>query len=188
MRLPSIPIALPVLLVAAHAGAAEPPYPTTDFSGTWVIQDGNGNEVQAGMHYSASQKAMRMELAPGGMDMHAIRHMDTGDTVVWSSQMGGMGMRLKTPTEVDVDIEPTGETDSVDGESCKVWRVEGGTACLADGNVPLRTKVEGATAELHDLKRGPQDASLFEPPADLNIISIKELKGLDGLKLPNLPF
>lgn len=169
---------------------AEPPLPTTDFSGTWSIDDGEGNTVAADVRYSAANRAMRLEMSPGGMAMNAIRDMASGEVIMWTAQMPGMGMRIATPTEFEVDAEATGERQEVNGESCEIWRFEKGTACLAEGNVPLRTVAEGVTAELTELKREPQDAALFEPPADLNIINIRDVGGLklEGLNLPNMPF
>lgn len=189
MRLPALAFLASAALTAIPALAAEPPFPTTDFSGTWVVRDGGGNEFRADMRYSAAKRSMRMETAPGGMEIYAIRDMKTGEIVMWSSQMPGMGMRIATPAESKIEAEPTGEKSSVNGETCEVWTIEQGTACLGAGNVPLRTEVEGTTAELEDLKRGPQDASLFEPPAGLNVMTIKELSGaIQGMELPKLPF
>lgn len=183
------PLALLAPIALASPALAEPPFPTTDFSGTWIIHDGGGNEFQAEMAYSATDRSMRMDMAPGGVEMHAIRDMETGEMVMWSAQMPGMGLRLDTPKELDVSATATGETRTVNGESCEVWKIESGTACLAEGNVPLQTEADGVTAELTDVARGPQDESLFSPPPGLSIMTVKGAMGMmKGMDIPQLPF
>ena len=186
MRSLLLPILVSATIFVAPA-RAEPPLPTTDFSGTWVVQDRGGNQFRADMQYSAEEKAMRMSMSAGGQQMDMIRDMDTGEVVMWSAQMPGMGMRMETPTGQDVDARPTGDMREVNGETCEVWEVEGGTACIGEDNIPLTTEAVSATAELQDLQRTPQDAALFEPPADLNIMDMPGA-AQGGMQMPDLPF
>ncbi|ESR22741.1 hypothetical protein [Lutibaculum baratangense] len=174
----------------AAPAMAEPPLPQTDFSGTWVVRDGSGDEMKVAMRYSAADGAMRVEISPAGMQISAIRDMQSGDIVMWTSQMPGMGMRVKTPADVEsrVNATATGETETVRGETCEIWQVDEGRACLGEGNVPLRVEVDGTTAELHDLKREPQEAAHFSPPAGLTVMDMPAAAAMQGLPLPRLPF
>jgi hypothetical protein len=154
-----------------HAG--ELPYPTVDFQADWVVRGPDSEVMDATMHYRASGKQMRLKMQQQGMAMSSIQNMETGEVIVWSDQMPGMAMRIRSETD-DPDILPqrTGETKTVNGEACTVWTADRVQVCLTDENIPLETTGEGFSATLRNLDRSTQDAGLFAPPAELRVMDM----------------
>lgn len=158
-------------LIASPA-AAEPPYPTVDFQGDWVLNDGKGNEVRAEMHYSAADRKMRVDMAQQGMAMSSVRDIASGDMIMWSDQMPGMGMRLASIKDDQFDGEPTDETKTVNGEDCTVWEMPTARVCLTEDNIPIEVTGEGFSSGLENLQRTTQDAAIFAVPEGLNIMDM----------------
>jgi hypothetical protein len=157
---------------AALAAHAEPPRPTVDFRGDWVLSDGKGMQITADMYYSADSQKMRIDMDQQGMSMSSVRDMESGETIMWSSQMPGMGMRMPTVKDTDFDGEPTADTKTIGNEICTIWKVKTVQVCLTEENIPLEATGEGFSASLENLERGAQDSTLFEVPAGLNIMDM----------------
>ncbi len=156
----------------AYPVLAEPPYPTVDFQGEWVLSDDKGMQVRAEMYYSAAGRKMRIDMNQQGMAMSSVRDMVSGEMVMWSDQMPGMGMRLPTTKNEDFDGEPTDETKTVNGEDCTVWQMKVAVACLTDENIPVEVTGNGFSSGLENLQRTPQDAGVFAVPEGLNIMDM----------------
>jgi len=168
-----LPIAVCFTLALGVApAAAEPPYPKVDFQGEWVLDDGKGTAIRAQMHYSAQDRKMRMDMNQQGMAMSSVRDMDTGEMIMWSDQMPGMGMRLATPPHESFDGEPTDETKTVNGETCTVWQMPETKVCLTDENIPVEVTGQGFASSLENIQRVAQDAALFTAPDSLQIMDM----------------
>lgn len=164
-------LALSSALAAAPA-AAEQPYPKVDFRGDWVLSDGKGTEVRAEMRFSADLMKMRIDMNQGGMEMTSVRGMPEGDVIMWSNQMPGMAMRLPSIRDEDFDAEMTGETRTVNGAACTVWKMATAEACLTDENIPLEVTSDAHRATLENVELTAQDPALFEIPAGLNVMDM----------------
>lgn len=164
----------------AHAG--EPPRPTTDFSGDMVVSS-EGKSFTIRLAYSAALDKMRTEIKQQGMEMVGVRHMATGEMVMWSNQMPGMAMRLTKKIDSDAEPHNTGETREVNGMSCTVWVYDKAKACLTEDNIPLETDADGVKAHLENVDISAQDESLFSAPSGYKVMDMP--KGLP--QLPGMP-
>lgn len=168
---------------------AEPPYPTVDFQGDWVLNDGKGMEVRAEMHYSAAEKKMRVDMAQQGMAMSSVRDIASGDMIMWSDQMPGMGMRLASIKDDQFDGDPTDETKTVNGEDCTVWEMPTTQVCLTGDKIPVEVVGDGFASSLENLQRTTQDAAIFAVPEGLNIVDMpKTMPGGGPLPGQGMPF
>lgn len=159
---------------SARPVLAESPRPTVDFRGDWVLTDDTGIEFSARLHYSADMQKMRVDLELLGMPMNGVRDMDTGETILWSDHMAGMGMRLPNVTSDKLDGDVTTETKTIGGETCTIWRVKFIRVCLTEENIPVETTAKGFTARLKNIERTEQDPALFKVPADLSVMEMPE--------------
>jgi len=156
----------------ASPALAEPPYPTVDFQGDWVLGNQQGIEIKARMFFSAAERKMRIEMNQAGMAMTSIRDMDSGYMIMWSEQMPGVGMRLPKINQEDLEAVRTDETRQIGEETCTVWTVKQVETCLTEENIPIQTAAEGFSAKLEGLERVEQDPAMFEVPDGLNIMDM----------------
>ncbi|WP_436639912.1 hypothetical protein [Microbaculum sp. FT89] len=187
LRQSALAIGLSAALFAS-AAHAEPPYPTVDFQGDWVLSDGKGMDVRATMHYSAANRKMRINMKQQGMAMSSVRDMASGDMILWSDQMPGMAMRVPNIDANDFDGTPTDEKKTVNGEDCTVWEMKQALACLTADNIPIEVTGEGFGSGLENLQRTEQDPAVFEVPSGLNVMDMPA--GMPGAPNPGqgLPF
>jgi hypothetical protein len=160
------------LSLGATPALAEPPYPTVDFQGEWVLSDDNGNLINAEMHYSAANKKMRIDMSQQGMEMTSVRDMESGEMIMWSSQMPGMAMRLPTMDINDFDGERSDEVRTIGSETCTVWTMKDVQACLTEENIPVETSGAGYSASLQNIQRTDQDVSLFAVPDGVTVMDM----------------
>ncbi len=170
-RLATLALGLSTSFLAAPA-FAEQPFPTVDFQGEWVLTSDKGLQMRAQMHYLATPRKMRVDMEQHGMAMSSVRDMETGELVMWSEQMPGMGMRLPSPKD-EYEGERTDESKTVNGEGCTIWVMKMAEVCLTEDNIPLEvTTSNGIRSGLENLERVAQDPAMFEVPAGLNIMNM----------------
>ena len=172
MNGPCTALVAALILGGASGGtAAETPYPTVDFQGDWVLEGGTRPTTRAQIHYSADMKKMRLDLDRQGVAMSSVRDMESGETIIWTDRMPGLGMKM-TVTDETYSGERTDETKTVGDETCTIWIIRAGRACLSEDNIPLETTGEEFRATLENLDRSSQDASLFAVPEGLQIMDM----------------
>jgi len=191
-----------VALAAATTAHAEPiPLPNSDFEAKATMM-GKSNMT---LHQSG-EKA-RVELQAGGMPQ-ITGIMDLKAHKIF--MIGAIPGMQNTALEIELGRDGSygqvmGEghrvgTASVAGETCDLWEIDAAkdaknrrlvTACLASDNIPLRTEmmIEGkrrVVMEVTELTRGPQDASLFALPANLQIVKMPKGAGAVIQSLPGI--
>lgn len=158
--------------ILAGPALAEPPFPKVDFQGEWVLTSDKGVQIRAQMHYLANPRKMRVDMDQHGLAMSSVRDMASGEMIMWSEQMPGMGMRLPAPKD-DYEGEPTSQTKTVNGEDCTIWVMKATEVCLTEDNIPLEvTTSNGIRSGLEHLERVAQDPAMFEVPEGLNIMNM----------------
>ena len=190
-----ISLATAILAFAAGAYAEPIPLPTVDFQAKATTM----GKMNMTLRQSAGKA--RVELQAAGMpQMTGIMDLKARKMFMIGAIPGMSNMAL----EVELGKDPgygqvmgNGRrvgTDTVAGEPCDLWEIDdaksganGGPviACLARDNIPLRTEmtVEGkrrVVMEVSELKRVPQDPSLFALPANVQVMKMP--KGAGGLQ------
>ncbi|MEO3430453.1 DUF4412 domain-containing protein [Pelagibius sp. CAU 1746] len=148
-----------------------------------------GQEVSGPLHHDNGKE--RFELTVDGQRQVMIRRPDVRRLYMIMPDMGmGMEMSLDAPQAMpsaddyaELKPEKLGE-ETLNGEAVTKYRIEGnsggqeGTVLIwvTDDGIPLR--MEGRTPEgsfemvMSDLRRGPQPAGLFEPPAGIQMMAM----------------
>lgn len=170
-------------LPGASAGWLEP---NAAYSAVRIMRSG-GMEMRGPVHHDHGKE--RWEVSPQGMRQVMIRRPDQERMLMIMPDMN-MGMELDLSQAERV---PSAESyaakqpdvlgrEELDGEMTTKYRLVEDTArgpftmlfWVTDDGIPLR--MEGSSAQgdfemtLSELKRGPQDASLFEPPAGIQLM------------------
>ncbi|MFN0262828.1 hypothetical protein ACKTEK_03020 [Tepidamorphus sp. 3E244] len=175
--------------LAAFSAAAEPaPTPETDFTAQWEI---TGTPVDSSkptrMTYSSELKKMRIDMNMGPQSMTIVRDMTSGEAVMWSDMMPGMGMKVNAGEGFKLEGERTGRTDEVNGESCEIWTSHKMEICITDDGIPVKSEGRGVTATLKSLDRSPQDPEQFALPEGVEVMDMPSaMSGM--MPKPQLPF
>lgn len=168
------------LSIAGSAWAAVLTPPQSGYSATRIVNAG-GNEI-SGKVYAQDQNE-RWEMTVQGMRQISILQHKSGRAYLYMPDMN-MAMSVNTAdaakygvSEIFTGIEAEeAGTDVVNGEQTTRYRIAANEqnrntetmVWLTDDGIPV--KVEGSSPQgpfsmtLEDLKRGPQDASLFKLP------------------------
>ena len=172
-----------LLLIPGAAFAADFPKLTASYSADQVIETSQGDIVSRVYHDSGKQ---RTEMQLQGMQQISIVRPDQQRIVMVVPQMN-MAMEMPFQNELtmrnpeyrirDYPTEAVGE-ETMQGEEVTKYRVtdpngDVGYAWVTDDGIFLR--MEGGNAQERvviqrsNIQRGPQDPSLFEPPADVPV-------------------
>ena len=130
---------------------------------------------------------MRMEMNTGEGATAVISNAQTGESIIVTTAMGrtmamrASGDQFEDPAkewqaEVASTATRTGSC-SVAGESGSEWTHQSdghtNTACVTSDGIILRATEDGRTTwEATRVTRGPQDASLFEAPAGVEVMDL----------------
>ncbi|WP_022728797.1 hypothetical protein [Fodinicurvata sediminis] len=161
------------LLATPAAVAAETmPLPETDFEGEWADPgaDSSGMKVR----YSSDLETMRVEGQSEGASGGMLRNMRNGEMTIWSDQMGEQALQGQIDDMGLMEGENTGETKTVNGETCTIWEVQGSQTCLTDDHIPMEVEHQQGHAVLRNLQRTAQDDSYFSPPEGLEIVPMPD--------------
>lgn len=186
---------------ALPAGSAVLMPPETGYSATRIVKTG-GNEI-SGKVYSQGRNE-RWEMSVQGMRQVSILQHDAGRAFLYMPDMN-MAMTMNTADAekygvsdvfTGIEAEEAG-TEIVDGEETTRYRIpptpkNGNTETMVwitDDGIPVKAEGEGSQGAfsmvLKDLKRGPQDASLFRLPDGVTPMTMPA--GLPGMMQGGLP-
>ncbi|MEO1198748.1 MAG: hypothetical protein AAFX39_05875 [Pseudomonadota bacterium] len=194
MRLRLMFLALLGVLLTAPVQAESPPLPQVDFQGDWQLQDGSGDMIQSmTMRYSVEEPVMAIFVSAEGMEMNAIRRMESGEMIMWTSAMPGMAMRMTIPQEeLTADATNTGRREEVNGEACTIWTANDAEVCVSDDGIPLESRFDGGVAQLVNIDRAPQDGASFGPPEGVQVMDLPANMLGENMPMPGegfgLPF
>ncbi|MCB1481161.1 MAG: hypothetical protein KDJ55_04145 [Rhodobiaceae bacterium] len=168
---------------SAQNAAAEPaPLPQTDFTAQWDVTGAPDQMKPSRFSYSSSLNKMRIDMNMEGQQMTVIRDMGNGSSLMWSSMMPGMAMRVDTGKDIKLEGEPTGRTDTVSGENCEIWLSHNAEVCITADGIPVRTIGGGVTATMTQIDRSAQDTGQFEAPAGMQVMDMPQgMGGLGGM-------
>lgn len=175
-----------IAVILLPGASAEWLKPDAAYSAVRVMRSG-GMEMRGPVHHDHGKE--RWEVAPQGMRQVMIRRPDQERMLMILPDMN-MGMELDLSQAKQV---PSAESyaakqperlgrEEVGGEMTTKYRLveDGGQGPITmlfwvtDDGIPLRMEGSGAQGNfemlLSDLKRGAQDAGLFEPPAGLQLM------------------
>ena len=197
MRFTRLLTVLAGIFIALPAAAATLTPPQTGYSATRIVKAG-GTEI-SGKLYS-QQGNERWEMAMQGMRQVSILKAAESRLLMYMPDMNmAMEMDAATASKYGVDnladgIEATEEgSDIVEGESTTRYRIEpnaeNGNASVrvwvTEDGIPVKAEGESDNGPfsmiLTDLKRGAQDASLFELPAGVTPMKMPaSMQGMMG--------
>jgi hypothetical protein len=190
-------------LAEAATAYAEPiPLPNVDFQAKATVW-GKNNMM---LHQSGGKA--RMELQAAGMPtITGIMDLNAHKMFMIGAIPGMQNMALEIEFGNDTGYgQVMGEgrrvgTATVMGETCDLWEIENTkigrnrdpiTACLAHDNIPLQTEmmIDGkrrTVMEVTEVMRAPQDPSLFNLPANVQVMKLP--KGASEMiqALPGMP-
>lgn len=164
------------VLPAFPALAETAPQPSADFEGNWDIEGGGPVKL----HYSAALNIMRMEMSGPEGQAIMLKNFETGEAFNWSPDDPSLVMRMQGERGIDRTADPTGETKTIEGEKCAVWRAPEGDVCFTPDGIWLETRGPGNNSTVTSLKRMPQDQTLFKPPAGAQIMDMPQGMGPPG--------
>ncbi|MEM8877969.1 MAG: hypothetical protein AAGD23_08850 [Pseudomonadota bacterium] len=188
-RLCSAVIFVALTALPPVAMAEQLPLPQTDFSAQWELQGAPEIDGPSRLTYSATLGKMRIDMQSEGQQMTMVRDLNGGESTMWSSMMPGMAMQMNTGADAIPNGQSTGQSDTVGGEACTVWQVEGSDICITADGIPVRSVGDGVTATMTSIDRSSQDAALFEPPAGVQVMPLPQgMPGMGGMPNMALPF
>jgi len=175
--------------------------PETGYSATRIVTTG-GNEI-SGKVYSQGRNE-RWEMTVQGMRHVSILQHDAGRAFLYMPDMN-MAMTMNTADAekygvsdifTGIEAEVAGR-DVVNGEETTRYRIapspkNGNTETmvwLTDDGIPVKAEGQGSqgdfSMELKDLKRGPQDGSLFQLPDGVTPMTMPA--GMPGMMQGGFP-
>lgn len=138
-----------------------------------------GNEVSGGKLYVDEGK-VRVEAKVQGQETASIVRPDLGkvysilptERVYMEISVSAQEAKMMIPYSSDTKFIPSGE-EKINGQACIKYKLEGigGTVFLyvnkkTEAPVLMVAQETGTKTEWKDVKIGPQDPKLFEPPAN----------------------
>ena len=177
-----------------NASAEPAPMPTTDFTAQWELTGGPDQMMPSRITYSHALNKMRIDMKMKDQEMTMIREMGSGRSLMWSSMMPSMAMRIDTGKETKLEGDRTGRSDTVSGESCEIWMAKEAEVCVTADGIPVRSVGNGFTATMTKIDRSAQDAGTFEAPAGVQVMDMPQGMGGMGAMgagmpgMPKLPF
>ncbi|PKP78380.1 MAG: hypothetical protein CVT81_04450 [Alphaproteobacteria bacterium HGW-Alphaproteobacteria-3] len=175
--------------------------PEIGYSATRIVNTG-GNEI-SGKLYSQDRNE-RWEMSVQGMRQVSILQHDAGRAFLYMPDMN-MAMTMNTADAekygvsgifTGIEAEEAGR-DNVNGEGTTRYRIapnpkNGNTEAMlwiTDDGIPVKAEGQGSqgtfSMELKDLKRGPQEASLFRLPDGVTPMTMPA--GLPGMMQGRMP-
>ncbi len=182
-------------LVLAFAVAAAPTIrPTVDYSADMAIAA--GKEHGTG-HISHSGASDRREMTMAG---HKMTMISDAQQMVMIVPGTGMAMRMSVPKDPvsqvyeqakEADFKAVGK-EIINGEATTKYEVTDdqakGHVWLTSDGILMRARMNSTQGDVaidvSNVKRGPQDASLFEVPKGLMIMDMDKMGGLGGMAVP----
>lgn len=167
-----------------QAEADSLPLPTVDYQATAQVDAaGQSHEVRMRHH----EGLFMMEMDAGGLPGKVIIDQEAGTGVMVMTVEGATMVMDLPASQMDMaagydfggaEIEPTGDTETVAGEECEIYRIgdgsaespNTGTACITEDGILMRLDAmlannASSRMEVRSLERAPQDPSLFAVPA-----------------------
>lgn len=198
----AISILSTTITIATNAKAEPIPLPNVDFEAKATTM----GKMNMTLRQSAGKA--RVEIQAVGMPaMTGIMDLKARKMIMIGAVPGMPNMALEVELGKDTgygQVIGNGKrigTDTVAGETCNLWEMEeaknssnGGPiiACLARDSIPLRTEmmVEGkrrVVMEVTELKRGPQDPTLFAVPSNIQVMKMPKGAGGALQSMPGMP-
>jgi hypothetical protein len=186
-------------ILGATSAPAEPvPLPTEDFQVKARMMD----KGDITLHHHAGKTRIEMQM-PGLPEITGIMDLKARKMLMMGAVPGMSNMAIEIKLGDGANYgQAIGNghrvgTAMVAGENCELWQMDaakdkkhGGpvTVCLSSDHIPLRTEVtmDGkpqVVMEATEIKRVPQDPSLFAVPADVHVMKMP--KGL-GEAIPGM--
>lgn len=186
-------------LAGTTAAYAEPvPLPTADFQ----VKAKMMSKGEMTLHHHAGKTRVEMQM-PNLPEIVGIMDLKTRKMLMIGAIPGMSDMAIEVELGNGANYgQAIGNghrvgTATVAGENCELWQMDeakdkkhGGpvTICLSSDHIPLRTEVtmdgkQNVVMEVTEIKRVPQDPSLFAVPADVHVMKLP--KGI-GSAIPGM--
>lgn len=182
------------VLFAVNAVAAPDIRPTVDYSAEMTIVAGQ-EQGTAKVYHSGSADRRDMEMAGQKMTMIS----DTKEMLMIVPGTG-MAMRMSVPNDPVSQVYARAEEakfeivdkETVSGEATTKYRINEpearGHVWLTDDGILMRARMTSdhgdVAIDVTNLKRGPQESSLFQPPAGLMIMDMDKMGGMGDMTIP----
>lgn len=180
-----------VALIAGTVSAAPTIKPTVNYSADMTIQTGQEKGTARIYH---SGDADRREMSMAGHEMVMISNSKQMLMIMPGT---GIAMRMEVPRDPvsqvyeraeQANFEAVGK-ETVNGEATTKYRIDEpeaqGHVWLTDDGIMMKADMKGDQGSVvivvDNVKRGPQDPSLFKAPAGLMIMDMNQMKGMGGI-------
>ena len=197
MRMTLAAALIATLPLGAQAQDRPQIFPTRDVAITYRV-DGQGQQGELTMIWSAARRMMRMNMPQGLGYMVADQQGRRGFMVMEQMRMV-MDVPMQQAGGMQYELENArftrGGTEKIAGHDCTVWRYRSasgqGEACVTSDGVMLRANgnargAGGGRMEATRVVFAPQDPSLFQRPRGYRTMQMPQgmPQGIPGMQQP----